>query len=401
MFSLAHVIARPKSALAAVWLCLSVLAPAQEAETDPLPSDDRQQVVFEGRIGNKALVRAMINVTPDDNGGSTLLGTYHYVSKGRAIQLWGRLEGDQASLEESAYRYGDPVTGRFEGKWSLGDAPGRASFSGSWTSGDGQRKLPFTLKEVQDEGVSGLDFYFFAEEYARQQGSNVLRREQSLSLPQLRGQGKPIKQVNGFIRSLAMLQLAASKEPPQADDSPSTPSLKALENAVQAALPDHEELKTLEVGHFASLTFDEDFVVMLNTREVLSLRMLHSEYTGGAHPNHSAGHVTFDLKSGEELTLDDLLKPGWRDAVTRLAEASLREQHGLTEGDPLNGEGPLFENAFELNDNWFLTPEGLGFSFDPYEIGPYAAGFIEPIIPFAMLQDWVRPGSTLERVIGK
>ena len=75
----------------------------------------------------------------------------------------------------------------------------------------------------------------------------------------------------------------------------------------------------------------------------------------------------------------------------------MREEHGLKPDDSLSGEGPLFEDKFELNDNWFVTPAGLGFSYSPYEIGPYAAGFIEPVIPFAKLKDLLKEGSPLER----
>jgi hypothetical protein len=389
----------PLSALALVWSCLTAVSPAQEPSYAPQPSDDRHQVAFEGKIGDKTAVRAVINVTPSEDGNSSLQGTYHYLSQGKVIYLLGSLEGGRASLDESAHHYLDPVTGRFEGTWSFGDSPGKASFDGSWTSGEGQRKLPFTLKESSVKGVPKLDFYFFAEEYSLKQGSQSMYHEQSLCLPQLRGSGATLDRVNGFIRSLAMLQLDASEEAPNADAGTPAPSLAALGKAVRANLPTADELNALEVGHFESLTFDEDFLVLLNAKEVFSMRMLHSKYTGGAHPNSSAAHVTFDLQSGEELTLDDLLNPGWRDALTELAEATLRDQFDLKKEDALNDKGPLFDNAFELNDNWFLSPEGLGFSFDPYEIGPYAAGFIEPIIPYSRLNGLVKPGSALERII--
>ncbi len=378
---------------------LSILASAQEPMPDPMPCDDRHQIVFEGKVGDKAAVRAVINVSPEEGGGSTLTGTYHYLTQGKVIHLWGNLDGDRGSLEESALRYGDPVSGRFEGIWSFGESPGKARFEGSWTSGDGQRRLPFTMVEVSGTGNPGLEFHFFAEEYSRKQGSLAMHRAHSLAFPQLRGEGKIIDRVNGFIRSLARLQVDSVEEEPKPPNQEPVPTLRSLEKAVRAILPSDEELKDLEVGHFESLTFEEDFGVMLNAMEVFSMRMLHSEYTGGAHPNSSAGHVTFDMKTGEELTLDDLLKPGWRDPLTDLAEAQLRAQYELKEGDALNDKGPLFENAFELNGNWFLSPEGLGFSFDPYEIGPYAAGFIEPVIPYSKLKAWAKPGSALERIV--
>jgi|688.fasta_scaffold131447_2 hypothetical protein len=399
MFALPICLKRPLTGMAIIWLACQSSLRAQEEPRGPQPNEDIRQVVLTGKIGEKAAVRAVINTTPNLEGGTSLDGTYHYLSQRKPIHLSGSLEGDQAFLEESTNRYGETVTGRFEGKWSFGEGPGQTSFQGSWTSGDGQRKLPFSLKEIREDGVASLAFYSFAEEYARKSGSDEMRREQSLSFPQLLGESDALQRVNGLIRLLALMQMEGSEENPDVKAPP--PTLKALEKTVRAPLPDEEEFKDLEVSHFASLTFDESFEVMLNEKQVFCMRMAHSEYTGGAHPNHAAAHVTFDLKSGEELTLDDLLKPGWRDAVTRMAETMLRKQHGLKDGEALNGEGPLFENVFELNDNWFLTPEGLGFSFDPYEIGPYAAGFIEPIIPFPMLQDWVKPKSALERVIGK
>jgi hypothetical protein len=390
---------RPLALITLASLIASGLLCAQDTPSPPQPSEDHRQIVLAGKIGEKAAVRAIITTTPNELGSSQLHGTYHYLSQKKTLHLWGNLEGDQASLEEGARRYAEDVTGRFNGTWSFGDEPGKTTFKGTWTSADQKRKLPFTLTEVQDPDIPGLDFFVFAEEYARRSGSQVMHREQALIFPQLRGKGKAIKQVNGYIRHLALQLVDDTEDEPAPDAAP--PSLKTLEKAVRAPLPDDKELEDLEIGHFASLTYEETFEVLLNENKLLSLRLFHSEYTGGAHPNYGASHVTFDLTTGDELTLDDLLKPGWRDIVTQLAEASIREQHGLKPNAPLNAEGPLFENAFELNDNWFLTAEGLGFSYDPYEIGPYAAGFIEPVIPFTQLKALIRPNSPLNRLVGE
>lgn len=31
---------------------------------------------------------------------------------------------------------------------------------------------------------------------------------------------------------------------------------------------------------------------------------------------------------------------------------------------------------FELTDNFYFTPKGLTLSYDPYQLGPYAMGFV-------------------------
>jgi Protein of unknown function (DUF3298) len=387
--------------LAVIVLCFSALCSAQDSEKNLPPSDDHHQFQLEGKVGGSAAIRALINISPSENGESNLTGTYHYVNQGKTIHLWGSLNGDRASLEESVLRYGDPVSGRFEGKWSFGDTKGSVTFEGSWTSGDGQRKLPFALKESGKENHPGLDFYHFSEAYSRQRGSRKMQRSHALTLPQLQGTGANIERINGLIRSLALIQLGSSEAQPEPPPSGSTPSLLTLERAVKAILPEKNEIEDLEIGHFESLTFDDEFSVMLNVMEIVSLRMLHSDYTGGAHPNSNAGHVTFDLKSGKELNLDDQMNPGWRDTVTQLAELRLREIYKIKEEEALNEKGPLFESSLALNDNWFLCPEGLGFSFDPYEIGPYSAGFIETVVPYSKLKELVKPGSPLERLVGK
>lgn len=80
---------RAISLLALVWSCLSAVSPAQEPTAKPQPSDDRHQVAFEGKIGDKIAVRAVINVTPAGDGSSSLQGTYHYLSQGKVIYLLG------------------------------------------------------------------------------------------------------------------------------------------------------------------------------------------------------------------------------------------------------------------------------------------------------------------------
>lgn len=130
------------------------------------------------------------------------------------------------------------------------------------------------------------------------------------------------------------------------------------------------------------------------------MRFYQSSYTGGAHGNQWDTHVTFDLTTGEVVTLDDLFKKGWEAPLTALAAATIRRDSGLQEDEPLT-EGPLFEDSLVLNSNWFLSPEGIGFSFVPYEIGPYAAGFIQPVMPLEVLGDLLKGNSLLDRAVSR
>lgn len=379
----------------------AVAAAEDDAET---PSDEHRSVLLEGKVGDHGRVRALLWRQPRrDDGGYSLKGTYHYASQGLAIELWGTIEGDRVEMEEHTVADYSEVTGRFSGTWTEEPDPsapedGRVRLSGTWNSPDGKRELPFELVEVRGKEVAELDFYFFAEEYVRRRGSMRVERSQALVLPQIRGDGEAIDRVNRRLRTLAMeiQPMQGPEQPAQPRDG--APTLSDLSRMVRAEIPEGKEREEMEVTFFDSMTFEDVFEISLNWRGVLSVRMLGNSYTGGAHGNSAADHVTFDLESGRELKLDKLLKPGWRDAVRGLAEAALRRAYGLKPQDSLNDAGPLFEDRFELNENWHLTPEGLGFCYSPYEIGPYAAGFINPVIRYADLREWIQPGSPLERL---
>lgn len=379
-------------------LLLSSLAslPAQTESAEPAPTSEYRFLTLSGKIGDKAAVRARLWLEPDEFTGRRLTGTYHYLSQRKPLHLSGSLEGGDVKLEETLKAFDEDITGRFQGQWHEEDLGGPVKITGTWTSADGQRKLPFTLAESNDEESAALDFYHFAESYSRQRGDDRVERSQSLVFPQVRGDSPAVNRLNDALRHLA---LSGDEEGSEAGPKDPAPTLRQIELSVRADIPRGKEVADLEISHFESLTYHDAMEVVLNERGLLCLRLFHTEYTGGAHGNHWARHLTFDLATGDALTLDDLLNPGWNQPLTQLAEAALRAEHDIKEGDSLAEKGPLFEETFELNDNWFLTAEGLGFSFDPYEIGPYAAGFIEPQIPMEQLRPFLKKGSPLQKLL--
>ena len=44
--------------------------------------------------------------------------------------------------------------------------------------------------------------------------------------------------------------------------------------------------------------------------------------------------------------------------------------------------GYYFEDSVESLENFYLTPRGIGFHWDHYEIAPYSVGPIEIVIPY-------------------
>lgn len=125
---------------------------------------------------------------------------------------------------------------------------------------------------------------------------------------------------------------------------------------------------------------------------LLSLEILQSVFTGGAHPNSSIEYVVFSLKTGQPIELAAIVPVGKAGELTKVAEKAFRKARGLKPEDSLEEAGFQFEgNEFALNDNFLVSPAGLEFSFDPYEVAPYAMGATQIIVPWADLKGIVDP----------
>ncbi len=125
--------------------------------------------------------------------------------------------------------------------------------------------------------------------------------------------------------------------------------------------------------------------VRYNARYLLSLTYDDTSYLGGAHGYTGRYGHTFDIRTGQELTLTDLADN--YDAFLSAAVEQLKDisygaeyaAYGLNEGyeDQLAG---LFRDG-----NWYFNDEGLVLIANPYELASYAAGLIEFTLPYAWL----------------
>lgn len=120
-------------------------------------------------------------------------------------------------------------------------------------------------------------------------------------------------------------------------------------------------------------------------RYLLSITYDDTSFMGGAHGYTGRYGHTFDIRTGQELTLADLADN--YDAFLSAAVEQLKDisygaeyaAYGLNEGyeDQLAG---LFRDG-----NWYFNDEGLVLIANPYELASYAAGRIEFTLPYAWL----------------
>lgn len=137
-------------------------------------------------------------------------------------------------------------------------------------------------------------------------------------------------------------------------------------------------------------------VVVHQDARVFSLSVSESWYSGGVHPNSSRTLASFDPGTGRRLALDDLVERSRVPDLVDLAERRFREVRGIPRGVLLSEAGFTFpQETFYVNDDFAVTPEGLAFHFDPYEVGPYALGPTDYVVSRAELASLARADGPL------
>lgn len=118
---------------------------------------------------------------------------------------------------------------------------------------------------------------------------------------------------------------------------------------------------------------------------VLSLAGEVTNWSGGAHSNHTCIYANYDMVTGDPLTLGSVLAHANQaevlgklvvEAVAKMpAELGIWDEYAtlITE---------RFAGDVSYDGDWFFDHKGMSFSFAPYEIAPYASGVITVTIPY-------------------
>ena len=126
---------------------------------------------------------------------------------------------------------------------------------------------------------------------------------------------------------------------------------------------------------------------------VLSLTYFDSTFSNGAHGYGALMGVSFDLRTGEKLRLEDLSDDP-AGFLEECAEKLWRESRGGEHAAlALGGYFPDYEKDLPglLRDgNWYFGDEGIVVIANPYELAPYASGRIEFTLPYEWLRWYMR-----------
>ena len=105
---------------------------------------------------------------------------------------------------------------------------------------------------------------------------------------------------------------------------------------------------------------------------------IYAEYWGGAaHPNSYHSFIILNNATGEQTYYHHFFKSSSDNEIVKLISKEFKKQH--KESPWSIAESDL------LTNNLIFDKSGVTFSYSPYEIGPYALGYVDIQIPYKKL----------------
>jgi hypothetical protein len=343
----------------------NVATPAPELSqsqggTTPAP----QARYFKGSIGTSLDLQMKLVRT-----GDQLSGNYFYQKIGTHIDVRGNVDKDgNLTLEE--FDPSGKQTGVIKGIWQVDAADGLVTLAGNWSKPPNEKgsdkKTAFSIHEEP------IAFTGDVELISKQikERSKEMNLEIAANYPQLTGGNNPnLEKFNQAARALVSKKVAGFKKDLQNDEG-----LEPLPDSMGSDL-------------------NVDYTVVLAQDDLVSIKFeVGSYYQGAAHPNSYSDVLNYDLKNGKQLKLADLFKPGAKflPVIATYSIGDLKKQakdKGLLDDLIESGAAPAAKNYL----SWNITKKGLGINFDPYQVGPYAAGPQYVMVPYTILKDLINP----------
>jgi hypothetical protein len=173
----------------------------------------------------------------------------------------------------------------------------------------------------------------------------------------------------------------------------------SLELMTKKFLKSYDDFKKDDSRSGMFFTLDDSVKVIHQDSSLTTLQVSGYSYQGGAHGGSFTGFINWDVKAKKNLRLDDIFAAGYHEKLTTIAEGIFRKDEKLSDTASLRDNYFFKDDKFALNENFSITPIGIKFLYNQYEIKPYAAGITELFIPYAQIKSLLQPGSVVSQFI--
>ena len=183
-------------------------------------------------------------------------------------------------------------------------------------------------------------------------------------------------------------QSSASEVQENASKTPAQQMQDRVQPYVNSFLELQKELQNLGASGQLSLTISPK---ILNAERPLATVVLNSSsYLGGAHGSSAQTYFNFDLKTKQQVALDQIIESNQKGKLKQLAHDAFKV---WVIDSKLAENVAEYEQAwkFKLTDNFYLCKQGLILQYGEYDIGPYVVGLPRLTIPYDQLKGVLKP----------
>jgi hypothetical protein len=107
---------------------------------------------------------------------------------------------------------------------------------------------------------------------------------------------------------------------------------------------------------------------------------------GGAHGMLSTGYTNYDLKTGKNIAIEQLLNFSDQKFIS-FYEEKIRNEYG---------DG-ILSNEVPITHNYYILPTGITFSYAPYELLGFAAGEPRIFFSYEELKPYILENTILDK----
>lgn len=151
-----------------------------------------------------------------------------------------------------------------------------------------------------------------------------------------------------------------------------------LDSIKDSAISEYKEYGA--EGFMGPYSWEGDMSLRRADSKVLSVLEECSDYSGGAHGYSYFDCVNFNVQTGEEIALEDVVTD--MDSLPKILERELTEKYPDTTffteplsdalDDYINSDNPLYQELLKFT--WTLDYDGVTFYFGSYDIASYSEG---------------------------
>lgn len=131
-------------------------------------------------------------------------------------------------------------------------------------------------------------------------------------------------------------------------------------------------------------------IVWMNER-FINLRKQIYVFTGGANGMFNVSFGLFDTETSEAVTLVKIFVSGFDNALSQKLTSKLKAKAGCIESADLQDCG-YFVSEVSPSENFFISPFGIFFQYNYYEIAPRSFGTSTLFLSFDELQPFLKEG---------